>query len=395
MPTPRQYVLTAIFTALYAIPLLALAQTGGASGSWTPQGTYTPLAPNPFMPSTIDLSGTGLEEYLISVFKLAIALAGVLAVVMIVVCGIKLMGDPSPSGKSEAKGCIQNAIFGLILAIGSWALLYTINPALVSTQFFANTSKSSVAPPPTPGTVTAPPPTTSVGQFFFGYKDAKGNTLNNGPFTTLAGCAAARKAMIEENAKTGLPPNVLPGTQGECQQVVPATSGAEQTARAMFAADNIYANRAACRPEQPSGCTNLANMGGGIVSLIKTIELTLSNPSTCTQSSAAIKEGPCTIVITGGSETGGHRTHGPGKDVADLRSTKILNDFLWANATKKAASFTPTRLEWNNYWFTWEGNHWHVCGGNQSSWYCNNKNSAGKALTCTAPTSGSGPQDCK
>lgn len=375
MPTLRQIILALAIAAPYA----ALAQASG---------TYTPLAPNPLLTGTLNLKGSGLEQYLTSVFQLAIGLAGVLAVIMIVVCGIKLMGGESASGKSEAKGCITNAIFGLLLAIGSWALLYTINPALVSTSFFADKSTASLPPPPVATTVDAALPTEEG--WYFKYQDEKGNKVYF-KGTTKDVCENIRNKWIENNLLTGQPPVVL----GECQQVTQVPmSGSEQMARQLFAAANIYANQGPCKGngagEGP--CTNLAQLGGGITQAVLNIELALANPPECTNSTVAKNPGPCRVVISGGTEDGKHKTHGPGKDVADLRTTKDLNDFLQANATKRAASFANYRLLYNNYWYTWEGNHWHACGGNQTSWFCNNVNKSGKTLECTAPPSG--PQIC-
>jgi hypothetical protein len=105
---------------LFFLPAIALAQ--------------------PVVPSTYDLisplgdglsTGIDLKTYLQGVIRITIGIAGVLAVVMMVICGIKMMMSGSVSGKSEAKECIWNAIFGLLIAIAAWAILYTINPELL------------------------------------------------------------------------------------------------------------------------------------------------------------------------------------------------------------------------------------------------------------------------
>jgi len=54
-----------------------------------------------------------------------------LAVIMIIWGGIQYMSTDAISGKSEAKNTIQNAIWGLLLAISAWLILNTINPDLV------------------------------------------------------------------------------------------------------------------------------------------------------------------------------------------------------------------------------------------------------------------------
>lgn len=112
------------------------------------------LAQYQLMESLGPLSGTvNLTDYVQGVFRVIIGLAGVLAVVMIVWCGIKIMGTPSASAKSEAKKCITNAIFGVLLAAGSWIILNTINTQLLSNDFnMGATALQPVTVPGTPGT---------------------------------------------------------------------------------------------------------------------------------------------------------------------------------------------------------------------------------------------------
>lgn len=91
---------------------------------------YTLLAP--FSNKLTEVKDrTGLGGYLNQMFFIAIAIAGALAVVMIVVNGILYMGDESVFGKTKARERIMMAIGGLVLALGSWVLLRTINPDLV------------------------------------------------------------------------------------------------------------------------------------------------------------------------------------------------------------------------------------------------------------------------
>jgi lipoprotein-anchoring transpeptidase ErfK/SrfK len=72
----------------------------------------------------------GIGDYLNIIFKIAIGLAGALAVIMIIISSVQYMGDESVFGKTEAKGKILSAIFGLLIALGAYALLNTISPEL-------------------------------------------------------------------------------------------------------------------------------------------------------------------------------------------------------------------------------------------------------------------------
>ena len=107
-----------------------------SSESW---GQYTPLAP---LPGTTNEEGTtDIQTYLPGVFNLAIGIAGVLAVLMIIIGGVQYITTDAIQGKSEGKERIRNALWGLVLVLVSWILLYTINPKL--TVFNLNIEKST------------------------------------------------------------------------------------------------------------------------------------------------------------------------------------------------------------------------------------------------------------
>jgi hypothetical protein len=103
-----------------------------------PANTNTPykfLAPLPNMEATFDsTSKTALGTYLNKMIELIIGISGVLAVVMIVMGGIEYMGSELISSKEEGKSKIQNALFGLLIALCAWALLNTINPDLLKSN---------------------------------------------------------------------------------------------------------------------------------------------------------------------------------------------------------------------------------------------------------------------
>ena len=77
-------------------------------------------------------NGTDLAGYLQNAYKLTIGIAGVLAVLMIVIGGIEYIFSAVPSAKSDAKNRINGAVFGLIIALTSYILLRTLNPELLN-----------------------------------------------------------------------------------------------------------------------------------------------------------------------------------------------------------------------------------------------------------------------
>ncbi len=64
-------------------------------------------------------------------FNVAIGIGGILAVIMIIFAGFRYMYEESIFGKSKAKSQITNALFGLLLILGSYLILRTINKDLL------------------------------------------------------------------------------------------------------------------------------------------------------------------------------------------------------------------------------------------------------------------------
>jgi|GEM_PF-6718101 len=95
---------------------------------------YTPLAPIPGYVENMSITPTSFSDYLNKMFKLGIALCTALAVLMIIVGGIQYVSSDAWSKKSDGKERIFAALFGLLIAFGSWALLNTIDPRLLSTK---------------------------------------------------------------------------------------------------------------------------------------------------------------------------------------------------------------------------------------------------------------------
>ena len=128
-----------------------------AQGSAPTPINYVPLVDLPGT-ATSDAKGATVElaTYLPGIFRLSIGIAGVLAVIMIVYGGVEYLSTDAISGKSEGKERIQNALVGLLLAIGSFVILNTINPATV--EFNLNLQRPAPATPPQTGGPATPLP---------------------------------------------------------------------------------------------------------------------------------------------------------------------------------------------------------------------------------------------
>lgn len=132
---------TVTFISSMVIALCALAPTVSLAYS-AADAPYIPLAP---IPGTVqdgcDFTDPKAEcktdfiFYLNGAYKTAIGVAGLLAVVMIIWWGFQYVLTSKEGGKSDSREGITNAIVGLLLTLGSWLIVYTINPKLVQLDF--------------------------------------------------------------------------------------------------------------------------------------------------------------------------------------------------------------------------------------------------------------------
>ncbi|MDP3934986.1 MAG: hypothetical protein Q8Q46_02110 [Candidatus Giovannonibacteria bacterium] len=89
---------------------------------------YNLLQPLPGVGQTVDT----FPNYIAGIIPFILGLAAVLAVVEIVIGGIEYAVTEAIDSKADAKDRITQAILGLLLALASWLILWTINPALVN-----------------------------------------------------------------------------------------------------------------------------------------------------------------------------------------------------------------------------------------------------------------------
>lgn len=82
--------------------------------------------------NNVSFSVNWIGEYIIGIYNYAIGVIGVLAVLAIAIGGVMwIISFGNPSVVSEGKAWITGAIMGLVLALGSYILLNTINADLV------------------------------------------------------------------------------------------------------------------------------------------------------------------------------------------------------------------------------------------------------------------------
>ena len=122
---------------------------GTAVSTQQEQTDYYPLAPLPGVGEKCQQDSTGkticvktategstpssgFANYLNVMINLFIGLCAVLAMIMIIMGGIQYMTSELISGKEAGKEQITHAVLGLLLALGAYAILNTINPDLLN-----------------------------------------------------------------------------------------------------------------------------------------------------------------------------------------------------------------------------------------------------------------------
>lgn len=101
-----------------------------------------------------NITETSIGEYIAAIYKYAIGIVGILATVILMYGGVRWITSGGNSEKiGDAKAWIGAALSGLVLALASFLILATINPALVEIQ---SISPTPVSKAPTTGIKTDP-----------------------------------------------------------------------------------------------------------------------------------------------------------------------------------------------------------------------------------------------
>ncbi len=352
---PTAYAATACYTMLAPI------------GTFTPTGCYT------------------LKDYLEGIFTTAIGIAGLLAVIMIVACGVKLTASGSAGARSEAKECIYNAIFGVLIAIGSWLLLNTINPQLLKNDAEITVMASSTGVSQNIAVDDPMPkqPSYPAG-FYYRYQGADGKNKNSPVHNSNDACTAAMKgAQDAGKVITAGPDGSTIGCFNVPKSAAPVASGEDATRNLLCgnnscvpnaktpnnSTTNVYVNKPPCVPYTADFHLCAAGTGtnvGGLDPFTVQFIKDLASAGQCN----------CKVVITGGTENG-HKSHGSSIPVFDLSRTEKLFGYIKSNSTVnnnpsfcnyKEGKVGPCFQKWlyKGYWFTDETGgsgdpHWHVC----------------------------------
>jgi hypothetical protein len=163
-------------TLFFGLPGIVLAQV-----------PFTPLIGIPGLGPNLDFN-----SYINALYALAISIAALVAVIKIIIAGVKYMMSDVVSSKGAAKEDIQSALLGLLIIAAAYLILNQINPNLTTSKLLL----SKVDPAPASGS------TRPAGTAPLGGGNTGGGTQNPGG-TTGSGATALPPANPATGARPG------------------------------------------------------------------------------------------------------------------------------------------------------------------------------------------------
>ena len=276
---------------------------------------YTPLEALPNKQGVISNQAFQVNDFFTTLYYFSLTAAVFLAVIMIIYGGVQYMArGVSESMAKGAKERIFNALKGLLLALLSYLILYTINPDLTTPRIFVPRIEGDAVNNPVPGGTSGDNPVPGSHGAVPG--DVYGNYVPPKPaqevFTDIKASEAATRTQL---ANAGIKINHPEDTDG-CDSY-----------------------------GQPS-CTTVGGLPSDAISRLQ--KLRADCPS-------------CALVVTGGTEWWNHlyngtTEHGPGRPVIDMSPTGSLTTYLTQNGTRVGAAYVVPGIGT----FVGESNHYHV-----------------------------------
>jgi hypothetical protein len=101
-----------------------------------PAGVYAAdFLPLVGIPGVTNAGNAGFGDYINALYRLSISLAALLAVIKIVAAGAKYMLSDIVTNKESAKADIRGALLGLLIILGAFIILNTINTDITKNEF--------------------------------------------------------------------------------------------------------------------------------------------------------------------------------------------------------------------------------------------------------------------
>ena len=121
-----------IFLFIFILPIVLLAAET--------KPDFVPLVGIP----GIDTNSLSTTEYINALYILAMSVAAFIAVVKLIIAGLKYIMSDVVTNKESAKKDIKNSILGLLIVFGAVLILETINPQLKRLDFLRNAPASDL-----------------------------------------------------------------------------------------------------------------------------------------------------------------------------------------------------------------------------------------------------------
>jgi len=121
-----------ILTLFFVSPFLVIGACKPCVRNTIGKIEYCPLECDAFKDFSAASGAGQLGQFLSQAFQFGLAMAAALAVVMIVWGGVEIMLSESLFKKEDGRKKINDAFWGLLLALVSWLILYTINPDILN-----------------------------------------------------------------------------------------------------------------------------------------------------------------------------------------------------------------------------------------------------------------------
>ncbi len=93
---------------------------------------------SPFLRNLFDPNTVSLAQFFNTLFKAAIVIGAMLAVLRLGYAGFVYMTTDLPGSKSNARTIISQAVLGLLLLLSVWLILNQINPDILNLDILRN-----------------------------------------------------------------------------------------------------------------------------------------------------------------------------------------------------------------------------------------------------------------
>jgi hypothetical protein len=145
------------FLVLMAVPFISLVSAPLVHAQADQAGVQYQLLEK--IPGTDNL-GSDLPSYLSALYKIALIVVTLSAVLMLSIGGFMYITSAGNTASiANAKGIITDSLIGLVIALSAWLVLYIINPDLIKINLdsLGEVSYTSTPPSTPQGEYTAPP----------------------------------------------------------------------------------------------------------------------------------------------------------------------------------------------------------------------------------------------